>query len=335
VEVPGKLRLTTRNDIVVAMPYLVGFTPTDSLLVVVLDDGWIRFAGRLDLPQQSELQQLAMPAEETATMMARYGSAAILVGYGPAERVEPAAALLTTALNSAGVDMQQVLRVDDGRYWCLCGDTGCADGVPYDPTASTFPAEAVYRGLAPLPDRTALERLITPVTGPERDQIRATTFTALSRLAGMLADGTVSTPDDDRKTPAHVVREGIAAVEKAYESAARGEALSDDDVAWLTAVLMVLDVRDHAWITCDGSDAQRQLWIDVTRRAMPDNSAAPACLLAITAYLAGDGAMANIAVDRALLAEPDYRLAHLLHHAMQAGVPPQMWRAATAGTTTN
>ncbi|MGI5213312.1 DUF4192 domain-containing protein [Plantactinospora sp. CA-290183] len=335
MEDPGQFRLTTRNDLVVAMPYIVGFTPTDSLLVVVLDDGWIRFTARLDLPQPSELEELAVPAAENATMMAEYGSAAFLVGYGPAERVEPAAALFATALTSAGVEVQQVLRVDDGRYWCLCGDIRCADGIAYDPAASMFPAEAVYRGIAPLPDRTALEHLITPVTGPERDRMRATTFAALSRLAGMVADGTVSTAREDRQPPAHVVREGIAAVQQAYESAARGQVLSDDDVGWLTAALMVLAVRDHAWITCDGSDAQRQLWIDVTRRAMPDLSAAPACLLAITAYLAGDVAMANIAVDRALLAEPDYRLAHLLGHALRAGVPPQVWQATTTGTTTN
>jgi hypothetical protein len=65
------------------------------------------------------------------------------------------------------------------------------------------------------------------------------------------------------------------------------------------------------------------------------NAAAPACLLAATAYLAGDGAMANIAVDRALLVDPDYRLAQLLGDALQTGMPPQLWRAVTTGTTTD
>ncbi|MFI2269983.1 DUF4192 family protein [Micromonospora aurantiaca] len=40
-------------------------------------------------------------------------------------------------------------------------------------------------------------------------------------------------------------------------------------------------------------------------------------------------------MDRALHADPDYHLAHLLGHALQAGVPPQQWRAATTGTTTD
>ncbi|WP_435817827.1 DUF4192 family protein [Micromonospora aurantiaca (nom. illeg.)] len=291
---PGKLSLTTADDLVAAVPYLVGFTPTDSLVCVALGGRQVRFAARLDLPQLSELAALAPPAAQNATMIARNGSAAFVVGYGPADRVEPAAALLSTALNAAGVDVLDVLRVDDGRYWCLCGDSGCADGVTYNPATSRIPAEAVYLGIAPMPDRAALQRLITPVTGPERVRMRATTETALSRLGVMLAEGNVPTASGGQPAPPeHMVREGIATVQQAYACAARGDTLSDDDVAWLTAVLMVPEIRDRAWITCDGSDAQRRLWIDVTRRAMPATSAAPACLLAITAYLAGDGAMAS------------------------------------------
>lgn len=323
---PDKLTLTTRDDRVAAVPYLVGFTPTDSLVVVVLDGRQVRFAARLDLPHLSDLADLAVPAAQNAAMIARHGSAAFLVGYGPADRVAPAATLLTSALTTAGVDVLEVLRVGDDRYWCLCGDAGCADGVAYDPAGSRIAAEAVYRGLAPLPDRAALERLITLISGAERDRMRATTTTALHRLTGMLADETGGA------VPEHVVRAGVAAMQQAYESAARGETLSDDDLAWLTAVLIVPEVRDHAWVSCDGSDAQRRLWIDVTRRAMPATSAAPACLLAVTAYLAGDGAMANIAVNRALHVDPDYHLAHLIGHALQAGVSPQQWRAASTGT---
>ncbi|WP_158244852.1 DUF4192 domain-containing protein [Verrucosispora sp. ts21] len=334
MDTPATLRLTSGDDLVAAVPYLIGFTPTDSMVVVVLDDTRVRFAARLDLPPPAEVAHLAAPAAQHATMIARYGSSAILVGYGPAERVEPAAALLTAALEAAAVQVREILRVDDGRYWCLCGDVDCADGVPYNPDRSTIPAEAAYLGIAPLPDRAALERLITPVTGPPRERMFAATETALRRLAGMLATTTVRAAGEGRSAPPEqVMRDGIAAIEQAYQCAARGETLSDEDVAWLTAVLVVPEVRDHAWSTCDGSDAQRQLWIDVTRRAMPPTVPAPACLLAITVYLAGDGALANIAVDRALRADPDYRLAHLLGQALQAGVPPQLWRAATTGTT--
>ena len=106
-----------------------------------------------------------------------------------------------------------------------------------------------------------------------------------------------------------------------------------DRAAWLTAVLMIPEVRDHAWIAIDGGDAHRRLWTDVTRRAIPETTAAPACLLAIAAYLSGDGALANIAVDRSLQADPGYSLARLLRSSLLAGVSPEVWREATIGAT--
>lgn len=323
---PRKLRLSRPDDLIAAVPYLVGFTPTDSLLCIALDDKQVTYTARLDLPDPSEVHALAAPAEQTAAMLSRYGSTAILVGYGPAERVTPAATVITSALQAAHVNVRDVLAVHDGRYWCLCGDAGCAEGVAYNLADSLVPAEAVYLGIAPLPDRAALEQLIAPVTGPERDRIRAATYTALRRVIAMIDE---NDPAAHNALPEHVVSSGITAVRHAYESAARGETLSDDEVAWLSAVLMLPAVRDHAWAACDGSDDQRRLWIDVTRRSTPQTSTAPACLLAVTAYLAGDGAMANLAVDRALRADPDDRLAHLLDCALQTGLPPLLWKAAT------
>ncbi|MGC4750461.1 DUF4192 domain-containing protein [Micromonospora sp. DT201] len=334
---PRTLRLTSRDDIIVAVPYLLGFHPTDSLVCIALNDRRIQFVARLDLPEPSALDDFAEPAAHTATLVAQYAPTVILVGYGPADRVAPATAALRTALHAIDVDVPEVLRVDDNHYWCLCGAPDCADGVAYDPSASSVPAEAVYLGIAPLPDRDALQQLITPVSGPERTRMRAATETALRRLAGMLADGRdPAASAGQQPSPLEtVVHDGVTAVRQAYECAVRGDVLSDDDVAWLTAVLMVTEVRDHAWTTGDGSDEQRRLWIEVTRRAMPETSAAPACLLACTAYLSGDGALANIAIERALHADPDYRLAHLLGLALQAGVPPHIWQAAITGTTTD
>ena len=67
-----------------------------------------------------------------------------------------------------------------------------------------------------------------------------------------------------------------------------------------------------------------RLWPDLTRRAQPGYAAAPASLLALTAWQAGDGAMANLALDRALADDPGYRMALLLREALAAGAPPKM-----------
>ena len=54
--------------------------------------------------------------------------------------------------------------------------------------------------------------------------------------------------------------------------------------------------------------------------------AAPASLLAFVAWQAGDGALANIALDRALADDQRYSMARLLRRAIDSGAPPSMAR---------
>ena len=54
--------------------------------------------------------------------------------------------------------------------------------------------------------------------------------------------------------------------------------------------------------------------------------AAPASLLAFVAWQAGDGALANVALDRALADEPRYSMALLLRQVITAGAPPSLAR---------
>ena len=53
---------------------------------------------------------------------------------------------------------------------------------------------------------------------------------------------------------------------------------------------------------------------------------APASLLAFTAWQAGDGTLANIALDRAVAADPGYSMALLLRDILAAGIPPSQAR---------
>jgi len=54
--------------------------------------------------------------------------------------------------------------------------------------------------------------------------------------------------------------------------------------------------------------------------------AAPAALLAFVAWQSGDGALANVALDRALADDPRYSMALLLRQVISAGAPPSMAR---------
>jgi hypothetical protein len=64
----------------------------------------------------------------------------------------------------------------------------------------------------------------------------------------------------------------------------------------------------------------------VVRRAQQPYVPAPASLLAFTAWQSGDGALANIAIERALAADPGYSMALLLAEAVESGLPPSAAR---------
>jgi hypothetical protein len=126
-----------------------------------------------------------------------------------------------------------------------------------------------------------------------------------------------------------IASEGLAAVGDMIASYRRGGAyVTEYQLAWLTVALKDLRVRDDAWARMDprGSKAHRRLWIDVVRRAQPGHVAAPASLLAFVAWQEGNGAFANVALDRALADDPGYSMALLLRQVITAGAPPSMAR---------
>ncbi|MEU9827665.1 DUF4192 domain-containing protein [Micromonospora chersina] len=317
-----RLAVRSPGDLVAAVPYLLGFHPADSVVVVAMRGRRVVFAARGDLPEPGTDPR--PPARHLAEVVARQGTdAATVIGYGPAARVTAAVDAVGQALDRTGLLVLDALRVTDGRWWSyLCAEPACCppEGTPYDPAASEVSAAAVFAGQVALPDRAALAAQVSPLGGPVRVAMRQATARAHRRLAG-LADAP------------SIRSAGVAAVRTAFRRHRRGERLGDDEVAWLTVLLTHLPVRDHAWSRTDGRDADISLWTDVLRRAEPELIAAPGSLLAFAAWRAGHGAVAAVALERVLAAHPGYSLAVLLDDALRRGLSPSEldgW-PATAG----
>ena len=107
-----------------------------------------------------------------------------------------------------------------------------------------------------------------------------------------------------------------------------GRFTTDDEIARITVALRDLRVRDDAWARMDPAFKAQdvKLWTDVVRRAQPGYVAAPASLLAFVAWQDGNGAVANVALDRALADDPRYSMAQLLRQVITAGAPPSLAR---------
>ena len=290
------------------VPGLLGFRPEMSVVVVgAASSGRAVPTLRYDLPESP--QSAAEIAEHAASVLAASGAdAATVICYCPAEAAMGAAAAFRERLPLAGLQVTGLVRCEDGsRCWCLCGDPSCEASAPVPVLSPGFGRV--------LPDRAALAATLAPVTGPAA-------AAADREIQDAAARATVLTTRE-------VFERGYRAVSGAISAyRAGGQAISGRALAELAVPLSAVPMRDIAWAWMDpefAADHQR-LWTDVMRQVPSRYRAAPASLLAFTAWQQGNGALANIALDRALEAEPDYSMAQLLRQALDSGAPPSAAR---------
>ncbi|MFD0888760.1 DUF4192 domain-containing protein [Streptosporangium algeriense] len=119
--------------------------------------------------------------------------------------------------------------------------------------------------------------------------------------------------------------EGHGCVRHALDRTADGGQVTEEEAAWLGVLLTVIPVRDITITLLDAypADVLFRFWAHLTRLVETAYVPAPATLAAMAAYYNGDGALARIATDRALAADPGYRMAGLLQFALDHGLPPQ------------
>jgi hypothetical protein len=316
------------------VPHLLGFVPEASLVVIGVTPprDRIRVTLRYDLPDPPETDLIVgLAAHAIGVLSAQRLTAAVAVGYGPEALVTPAAKELREAAWQAGIDLHEFLRVQDSRYWSyLCGNEACcpAAGVPFDTTPDPAEAEALARiSDTVLASRAAVAARVAPLGGIAAESMRQATRRAEQHIARLLAKVRKSARLGAAR---HMIAaEGLAAVGAMIARyRGGGRFTSDDEIARITVALRDLRVRDDAWARMDPAhaDQHRRLWIDVVRRAQPGYVAAPAALLAFVAWQSGDGALANVALDRALADDPRYSMALLLRQVITAGAPPSLAR---------
>lgn len=325
---PDPLVIRSPEDAVSAVPYLLGFHPEDSLVVVGYGGPHGTCALRADLVRPSDDHQCAA-IERISEMVARNGfENAILVGYGADEEVAPFIASVEAELVRSGVAVRELLRVQDGRWWSYrCGDPDCCpvEGTPFDISTSVVAAQATVAGQVVLADRGELARTVQPLGGRIREAMRSATRRAERRLAEAEV-GSYRTRSGRRRSGGPRVEEGVPFVR---EIVGRLPLLPDDaQIAWLGVLLTHVRVRDEAWVRIDPDRVAEHimLWREVLQRVEEAYVPAPASLLAYAAFIGGDGGLANVAIDRALAVDPGYSMASLLRDVIQAGLPPSSAR---------
>lgn len=318
--VPDTPTITLRSpgDLAAAVPYLLGFHPEHSVVVLAFRDRALTCATRGDLPGPAGSPE-AVACELVNAALRQPATAVAVLAYGPQDRAAAAVAAVRAATERRGLDIRDALRVDQGRWWSFaCEDPQCCppEGTPFDPHSSEVAATCAFQGLPALPSRADLAGQVAPAGGPAREAMTRATERAWSRLSDRLGH----LPED--QGAAVVLAEGEEAAKRAVATYEAGGHLEDDEVAWLAVLLLSIPVRDAAWLQVQGTEPHVHLWLDVTRRAEPDLVPAPASLLAFAAWRAGNGPLAGVALERALREDPGYSMARLLAHGLRHGLPP-------------
>lgn len=318
------LSLRTPEDLLAMVPYLIGYPPEDSLVVIALTGKALGLTARLDLPDHiDQLADFRPAVEHLADVATDNADTCVVIAYGEPHIATPVLDLADEILAAAGMHVAETVRVTNNRYhFHPCNDPACCppDGRPIPATNTRIDAEAVFGGMTVRSSRADLIATVAPDTGQRRSGMQDA---ALRATAVLLKDLEIADPQHDRAAAQPFTRErGTDAVTHALDHHRGRLVLTDEQAATLLILLRNPDVRDHALLHTNPGDLD--LWADLTRRAPHTLTAPVATVLAYTAWLAGNGALANIALDRATHANPSYPMADLLRRAIQAGAPPAL-----------
>lgn len=311
-------RLKGPADVLAIVPYLLGFQPHESLVVIALEGPRKRFGPIFRMDLVGAPQDVICQADQALAIVSQYRFERVLIAALTADReradvvVEP----LLIALAGLEVRVEEALVADGSRWWSyLCRDPGCCDpeGTPYDVTTSPAAAMAVFEGMSTAPDRDSLRQQFAAL--PERQREVAEQAARLSAT---------SRPDPPTDVPALVRR-----------CLRDPGGLSAGEVAELALAVQPTTQRDEAWllISRTNAEAHLDLWRTMVRQ-VPDRLLAPVgSLAAFAAWVTGRGVLASHALDRVLAVDPSYPLARLIGRVLEQAMNPEQWDAMRASMT--
>ena len=312
--------LTSPHDLLAAIPFLIGYHPQDSLVLVALKDEAVGMAMRVDMP----VGVSAKGYDLLASHFLRDGAdGAFIVAYVGEGAVDPENVLINTsaALVRAGIDIKESLIVRNNRFRSMiCSDLTCCP-----PEGSAIPDLGS--------SRIAAEHVIAghPMPFENVDGLVQSIAAVASSFESVWADEVQAFwVSSDSEEIQELQRDGATAIIDLVGEYREGRGAEDRELAArVIGRLSDIQVRDFALgsHTDESADCYWAMWRDLLRIAPRGFVAPVACLFAAMAYERGEGALAHKGLDRGLGDDDQYSLAHLLRRVFTAGWPPQSFSA--------
>lgn len=304
--------VTSPIDLLSAVPFLIGYQPSDAIVLISLKSEAISMAIRIDFPDR-------ISKKEASSLAAKLegSEAALLVSYIPekCEDVEVVLGPLTEALSVAGIPLKESLIIVGNRWRSLiCSDPHCCpiEGSPIPSIdESRIAAEEISRG-RPMPYKDVAE--MAKSLDSEFDEV------ILEMIGRVTSIDYNANPIEQQKQGANAV------IDFLHDFEVEGICRDNRLVATVLVRLKDLQVRDFALgVMNDQSDLYFDAWRWLTIKAPAGLIAAPATLFAVAAYERGDGAMANVALEKAESDQPSYSMIALLRQLFRSGRPPKIF----------
>lgn len=313
------------GEIVSAVPFLLGFVPQDSLVLIALRGRRLGMTCRIDL---ADVVHDAAQATIIEAVQRERATSVILAAFGP-DRSDTAPALvrMRNALLQAGLDIREEVSVVQGRWFHeTCPEARCcpADGTPvvdHDHAPTTLALSAAMGGY--LADR---EEVVARCS-PDRPLVLAAVRSELDHLssipdAGALDEDTIVADmlavlgwaDDDTASPAQLARAATLTTAPLmrdvwYAVVAPGMMLDHrPDLCEIHERIITAGRErgelDEAGILVDAAARARVLgrllqWVRSVPDDRPQFAMGPLVIAGTAHWCAGEGAYARVLTERA------------------------------------
>lgn len=321
------IRLKSPVDVAASIPYLLGFVPNDSTVLLFIDRerSTVVFVCRLDYPLPAEAGGLE-PFSKLCQRAATEGATSVAIIMYPAvgdTNFGRFSANLVAVAEDAGLEVVAWGAVSWGTWIDL--DDPTRTPVEIAKASSAVASEWVGQRRSFLPDRKSLEAC---VSGPE---------TPLALDVRRLVDQNLARPVANLNSA-----NGRRHIEQSildYLTDPRANVPEPEPVVLATWIAGLLDSRVREPVLwrlakpyfkgADPDTATIRRAVDRLAficRNCPHEAAAPvASTLAAAAWQSGNGALALIAADYSLKCDPNNTLADVVQEALGRGVPPRIW----------
>ena len=339
------INLKSPRELLALVPYLLGFQPARSLVVLCLTNNRLGLTQRLDLPAPEHAHHgvsALMPS-----LVGEKPDSVVLLGYEDcAGESLPALESLSAVLQSQHIRVHDRIVVRNGRWRSIdCAHPNCCppegSSVPKPEDVPGIVAEFVGQGISPHRDRLALAEQLE--AGPQAAFVAKVLRSRQKPMAK--AVGRQGHTRAELFSPWPRILDPETGVITAGDAALAAMSLLDIEirdglVAWLSPGTLNINElsaevqelfcglgkgwdEEHCDPEASVAQSHAQEALIHLCAMLPDDLAAPTLsVFASFSWWRGDGALARVALTRALRCDPGYRLAKLLLQMVDLAIRP-------------